>query len=706
MLLKESRFLVCCDSLRLPISAPPTRFFCAAPGFSSRHRFFLAPTVEQAAPFTKVSRPTTKTAFVPPFSVRPWTWCFSRLSFQNLLPPPPPRRPPSCAFAAMFEEKKKPRHAQTHLLPAADPAAPDSDDNVAPLLVCPTSCNLLNSHLSIYEALTNPELDICIALPPLAARESFATPPPPRNFPLVVPVQFDDATASFLSWQSVNFPPESSHDSLRLWRQMSPCSPSLKLTTSILSSTDDSPLDAASRPLSEPMVVVPSAEKAIMVFETDEEDDDDDDDDETGVATNIIASSPQFGDDDKTLTNGLLRTKHVSVPHNQQTSFIMPRMSLSDSATAYRLTVLSSSNKSLRSEVTELIEYIRQNINPAIVRNLHISHLVLEQPPFDFDLAAVRSSDLLFLVNDGSWVFSQFLASLVGTAKDQYPKLTVLNIMTSNYFVNLLEIINYLTPHQVWKALSLSSDAILLKVKTYLDSELGSHDRYRREYESQKQRFKRDKLKPSKRNSKAMSSGLVPTKKTNYRRMERQLCEELLMSLSLHDVDPLNLSSSLGHMKTLFDGLVKFFSTSGLPQLPSEANLLRDDYFYLFCSFSVGISVGFVVASGAAAVFGTGAFTRLLLRSPDDAQQLVAVAQKPASAAYFADTLNGLDRGVDYLASCVRVCVNQVVGRSKPVVQESALVIDTVVNDLALFGTFLVQCAWGGLAKATGLLFG
>lgn len=614
----------------------------------------------------------------------------------------------------MLDEKKNPRQATTaRLLPAAasEAAAEPASDNTAPLLVFPSSCKLLNSHLSIYDALTNPELDIRIPLPQTAAKDSFATPPPPRNFPLRVPIPMDDAGASFLSWQSVTFPPESAHDSLTLWRRASPGSPSLKLSASILSTTDENPLDAVSRPVSESMVVLLPVEKATMVFETDEEDggdDDDDDDDAPGLSAHIIAA--HFGDDDKTLTSGSRDPKQVSVPQNQHASFIMPRMSLSDTATAYKLTVLSSANEPLRLEAAELINYIRRNVNPAIGQKLHISHLALAQPPFDFDLAAVRSSDLLFIVNDGSWVFSQFLACLVVPAQEHYPKLTVFNIMTSNYFVNLLEIINYLTPHQVWKALSLNSEATLRKVKAYLDSELSdrSNDRYSREYETQKRRFQRDKSRPpdAKKSSQSMYSCLVPTKRADYRRMERQICAELLMSLSLHDVDPLNLSSSLSHMKALFDGAVKFFSASDRPPLSPDENPFRDNYIYLVCSFSVGIGVGAVVAAGAAAIFGNGVFSKFLLRNSAEVQQFVAVAEKPRPVAYVSETLNGLDRGVDYLASCVRVCVNQVVGRSKPMVEESVLVVDSVISDVARFGTFLVLCAWGGLTKATGLLFG
>lgn len=613
----------------------------------------------------------------------------------------------------MFDEKKKPHQSPAaRLLPAAasDPAPELADENFAPFLVFPSSCKLLNSHLSIYDALTNPELDINIPLPPLAAVESFATPPPPQNFPLVVPIPLDNSCASFLSWQSVNFPSEPPQDSFKLWRRASPGSPSLMLTTSILSSTDDNPSDAASRPVSESMVLLPSVEKAIMVFETDEEDGDDDDDDEdddAGLSTHIIASSPQFGDDDKTLTSGTLRPKHVSVAQNQLTSFIMPRMSLSETGSSYRLTVLSSSNEMFRLEASALINYIRRSVEPGIVQKLHISHLVLAQPPFDFDLAAVRSSDLLFLVNDGSWVFSQFLANLVEPAHEHYPKLTIFNIMTSNYFVNLLEIINLVTPHQILKALSLTSDATLLKVKIYLDSELSDHSHvtYNREYETQKQRFNKHKPRSSK-NTQPMYSSLVPTKKVDYRRMERQICAELLMSLSYHDVDPLNLSSSLGHMKTLFDGVVKFFSSSHKPDLTSDRNPFRENYLYFVCSFSIGIGVGVVVATGAVAALSSGVFSKLLLRPPEQAQQLVAVVEKSGPAAYISDTLHSLDRGVDYLASCARVCVSQVMGRSKPAVKESVLMLDTMVGDMTLFGTFLVRCAWGGLTKATGLLLG
>lgn len=610
-------------------------------------------------------------------------------------------------FAFMLEEKTKTRESQGFrlLLPAANECgAYSDDDNVASHLVHPDSCKLLNPHLSIYDALTNPDLDIHIPLPQIAARASSQTPPL-TGFPWAVLLLKEDPTASFLSWQSVNFLPESAPNSLKLWRQASPGSFSLERTASILSSTDDSISDSAPRPVTDSMVLIPSVEKAIMVFETDEEDGDDDED-VAGPSTRSVASTPHFGDDEKTLTDRKQQCKRISLTENQHTSFIMPRMSLSDSTVTYRLTILSSASEDLNLEVATLIAFIRDSVDPAIVQKLHISHLVLAQAPFGFDYAAVRSSDLLFLVNDGSSVFPQFLSCLVCPTNGCYPKLTVINIMTSNYFVNLLEIINYITPQQLWKAPSLKSNAVLLKVKDYLDSELTDHspDRYKREYESQRHRWGKDKLQARgrKKYPPPMSSDIGPSKLTKYKRMERQISEELLASLSYQDVDPLNLSSSLVHMRTLFNGVLDLFSGSRRPGLAREETS-NHKYIYLFCGFSLGLGMGAVLATGATAV-ASGFISQLLLHPSVPTFQLMVVTKEQGPVTYITESMNIFNRGVDYLTSCVHLCVDQVI-ETKPVL-ESVLFVDTMVSEVTLLSAYLIQYARGGLTKATGLLVG
>ncbi|KAF7580594.1 hypothetical protein FOB63_004532 [Clavispora lusitaniae] len=607
----------------------------------------------------------------------------------------------------MEQKTSKSRHSQ----PQVPEDRETEDTRASPLPVVPSSGKLFSSHSSIFNALINPDLDLKISSPPFATRDVF-TPPPPKPFPVSAPVALEESAFSYSSWQSVNLPSEM-HDSLQSWRNVSPCSASPKPTsTSILSSTSEgNSSDAANRPTSESMALV-SSEKEIMVFETDEEDSDDDE------ITTHVPSAHQFNDDDKTLTNRSAPRKRVSVPSNSQTSFIMPKLSLSDNKYSYKISIVSSANASLRSDTAQLVAYIQQETDYTALQKMHISHLVLASPPFSFDVAAVCSSDLLFLVNDGSCVFPQFLSSLAEAASSGIPKTTVINIMTANYFVNLFEIISFVTPHQVWKVSSLRSASALAKVKSYIDSEMSQHSgsSYTREYEERRREFasKYDndqkcdghepKFRSKRQTSQSMYDGLVPMRKSNYKHLRKQLRAELSVSSSYHDVDPLKLNSSLGHMRLLVNSVTELFSLS--PTVP-EPGPYQGSYswktgcLYVICSFSIGIGLGAIITNKTA----TGKISRLFLTQAP--QQFVAVEQPEASP--FSNTLEGMKRGLEHISSSTNAYFDSVMKYGRRMATQNVLpesFADSLVSDLKHFACSLVSSAWNGLSKATGLILG
>lgn len=567
---------------------------------------------------------------------------------------------------------------------------------------------LLSSHLSIYNALTNPDLDL--RRTPLPKTKEIWTLPPPLDLPT-----FGDPYASILSWHNVSLNSESLQDiavNLRI------ASPSARASNnppsaSILSSTSDDEVP------SESMVVVPSLRKVtsskVMLFETDEEDALDED--QIHDLPNKVLS--ELADDDgKTLTsNTSASTVKVGTPRNLHSSFIMPRMSLSDS-TKVLLVILTSSSEVLKLETAGFIRFIERNAIDAKA-GVHVTHLVVAKAPLKFDIALVRSSDMLFIVNDGSFVFGEFMAAVALPASESLPKLTLINIMTSNYFVNLLDIINHLRPYQIWKTPSLKDENMLYKFKRFLDEEVGSMSTFE-EVQSKGHKTKKNRVKKNRNGrraykpatSKSMSDSLMRTGKPDYKSIERQIRSEIRMSLSYTNVDPLLLSSNLSHLRALVEFCKKFLGSSdGAPGGPRP--LFLRGKFWMVLSFSVGLGLG--------VTFATGAVTVLSIHSYD---KLKALFYFPRGAVY-ADPAY-LEKGGHQLASSeVYDRATQLWGAYKnSITQGSSRFCDRVastldppdftnwireylsslVGDLKYLATYALQSAFSGFEKAANLV--
>lgn len=567
---------------------------------------------------------------------------------------------------------------------------------------------LLSSHLSIYNALTNPELDI--NLPNSPARDRLT--PPPLDFPVAT-------LEPLLSWLPINVNTGTMPD-LASRIHNSSVSPR-PLSASILSNTSDEDNHSDS------MVIVPSLTivtgSKVMVFETDEEDDGDE---YTYVRSGrSVYSVPQFGDEEKTLTsNSNNANKHIAPPSNLHSLFIMPKMSLSENGKQVQLTILSTCNDALKMETQALIDFIKNNVD--VLLKVRVNHLVIAQSPLKFDMSLVKSSSLLFLVNDGSLLFIEFMDALLRCDReDLLPKLTVINIMTTNYFINLFEIIHSTRPHQIWKTPSLRNSKLLCKMKSYIDEELsdGTIGKHAQAFKARSRKFNMKHRKTDcsdfKKHSSSVYDSLKPTRKPDYKYIEKQIRSEMLMSLSYAHIDPLQLSSNLNHMRALLGAFKNFFdSGSSSPSCPSpdendDLNILRRN-MWLICSFSIGIGMGVTVASGAVAFLGKSLsdFSKSLLPVKSDivgsCQQFVATegSARNFSTSEMADNLLGV-------MEVFKGSINNV---SKTAVDSLVLLVDnSVVNliieylsfaikELKYISALTTQSVLGGFNKSSNIL--
>lgn len=559
---------------------------------------------------------------------------------------------------------------------------------------------LLCSHLSIYNALTNPDLDLNLANSP-HLKERYT--PPPLHFPVAI-----DPLPQLLLWLPLNVASEP----IDLARQVVTASTSPRpQSASILSITseEDNPSDS--------MVIVPSLKNLgskVMVFETDEEDDADE---YTYVGS--LKSTYLYGDD-KTLTNnGGIPRKHISAPTNLHSLFIMPKMSLSDSGKPVQLTILSTCNDALKVETQALIDYIKNNMVMSLKVQVH--HLVIAQSPLKFDISVLLNSTLLFLVNDGSLLFVEFMDALLESGcQESLPKLTVINIMTTNYFINLFEMINNTRPHQIWKTPSLRSSKLLSKMNSYINEELGdgTSGRHAQAFKTRSKKYMK-KRKPdhteSTEQSNSMYDSLTPTRKPDYKSIEKQIRSEMLMSLSYANIDPLQLSSNLNHLRALLGAFKRFFGSSSPDLVPdnSDGLALMRRHMWLICSFSVGIGVGVTVASGAVAFLGRG-FTDLVKSVPPiqagfngTYQQLVA-ADSPVGAFSKPEMAGRLLEGVsECVGSISRVAVeNLQVLADNSVVNSVINYLSFAIEELKSLGMLAIHSAIGGLRKSSNIVMG
>lgn len=440
---------------------------------------------------------------------------------------------------------------------------------------------LLELHASIYNALTNPDLDVNVP-----------HSPGPLDLRLA---------SSFLLWQNLHLP-----DSVTrlIFAARSSGSPnSVRPLPLILLSEDES------------MVLVPLAKGLVMVFETDEESEGE----ELPEMPNKYGSCPQFNDDDSTLTEERPERK---VALRLISSFIMPKISLSDSRNRYRLTIVTSDKSNMKSQTLKLMAFFRDAFG-LLMQRIQISHLAVARAPLKLDVSMLQSSDLVFVVNDGTMAIPEVLLAATSCQKD-LPKLTIINIITTNYFVNLVDIISAWRPFQIWKCPSLYSDAFLTRIKSFVEDELfdTSGGRYAKEFEAHQRKHHRgspadDVVDSDALNaSNSMYDSLVRPSKPNYKGIERQIRSELLMSQSFSNTDPLRLSSdahSFAHIYRIAKALLGIQSCSDDLQIQRVGSsgslaswvwsLVPSRNVWLICSFSMGLGVGVTVASGAATVF-------------------------------------------------------------------------------------------------------
>ncbi|KAK6453585.1 uncharacterized protein RJT20DRAFT_123456 [Scheffersomyces xylosifermentans] len=481
---------------------------------------------------------------------------------------------------------------------------------------------LLSSHSSIYNALTNPDLDVS---PNFSRNES------PR---ILTPDLADVNSFSITSWQSI------SGDSIfQDLRRLSP-SPNVsgRPTSSILSvTTDEDDMGKDST-----IIIASPKPSNVMVFETDEEDNEDE-------------------------THG----------HFKPDSFIMPRMSVSENIpgthnsaksarnttipnTQYnsnqplRVTILSSCN-TYRYDTDYLIRSIESILDYSTIT---INHVALDSSNdyagtshSQFDKSLVKTSDLIFIVNDGSSVFLEYLKSVFGEkgAKDSedkeqiesqsreesLPKLTIINIMTVNYFVNLFDLIDYLKPFQIWKTSSIKHEKLVSRFKNFIEVELGHLDQS--EVCSQISKKGKDNvLTVSSKSaysyasrSRTMYSNLISHKKVDYKLIEKQFKSDLQVSTTFSD--PLSLSSGFGQVDILYQIARKLFVSS---QLTPEGLRLttkcasassKPSRFWIVCSFTVGIGLGIAIASGATSLIGFYLYDGFLKVSNVKAEELVSL---------------------------------------------------------------------------------
>lgn len=461
---------------------------------------------------------------------------------------------------------------------------------------------VLNSHLSIYNALTNPDLDVS---PQLNSDSSGKGLPEMSE-------QF-----SITSWQSIG---NESLNDLKNSKE--------KVSSSILSSVSD---EEDKEKESAVIVPYPTRDK-VMVFETDEEDED--------------------VDEDRTLSPKMQLFNMGDNPN----SFIMPKLTVSDNISnashyLFQISVLTSPNEN-HTEAYQLIKYLENEFSSHLIK---FNHFIVNPKLLLFDEKIIRKSNLVFVINDGSSIFVKYLCRIFGVVNgidsvslDNLPKLTIINMLTVNYFINLFDLLNNLRPYQIWKTSSLKQDNLLKNLKTLIEIEFSP---MREEYFN-KTLTTRDKNLSLTINNKFMYSSLVPSKKPDYKSIERSFKSELQVSTNIDNIDPLQLSSSFSSLK-VFNSIIKklFAFNAGCASNENSNNYNR---LWLLCSFTIGIGMGVGIANGAAAILNFYFYNNYLtsgLNSPQffDSKQLAddtdfRSTQISNSIAHFSNNLMDLLR--------------------------------------------------------------
>lgn len=241
-------------------------------------------------------------------------------------------------------------------------------------------------------------------------------------------------------------------------------------------------------------------------------------------------------------------------------TFIMPQMTVA-STLKFRIAIVTRSSQG-RSFVDLVARHVAND-------DVDIVHVDLSRHGTAAD---AYGAQLLFLVNDGLPQFVHFIRQV-----RCQPKLTIINMMTVNYFVNLFDLIALMKPYQIWKALLLNHPQLATKCVDFIETEfLGTS------------RHLVVALAPA-----LVYHLLITTTHQDYHELEGQFKRDLT-SLTLV-IDPLQLLGKLTTVRWLYHALKRMWSLELL------AAPLR---WWMVASFTLGIGLGMGLALGAALVVG------------------------------------------------------------------------------------------------------
>ncbi|EGW34613.1 uncharacterized protein SPAPADRAFT_60047 [Spathaspora passalidarum NRRL Y-27907] len=466
------------------------------------------------------------------------------------------------------------------LSPANEPVDDEQsnlDDNKQSFALC----KLLNSHSSVFNALNNPELDS----PMLFDSPRLRTP---EVFLDQSTTQGQQSQFSITSWQSITN--EFLQNSPAISRVPSNIKRVTK-TSSILSTDDDLPRDYSA-------IIVPSPSNInAMVFDTDEEGD-----------------------------------SEYEIP---QPSFIMPKMSFSANSepafNKYQVAILSFSHKP---EIDQLIGSLRDELS----KQVNIIHINL-QGEWRNTKSIMQTSNLIFIINDGSSSIVKYLNTIMDKpVEEDSQKVTIVNLITVNYFINLFELINSLRPYQIWKAASLKQDNLIDRFTSFIELECDAEDNSKQ-------------IVP-----KAMYySSLISTQRQDYKVIEKQFKFDLQSSTTYND--PFKLSKSFVKLDLLFSNFKKLFVSNG-----------GDNNMWLIYSFTMGIGFGIGMATGTMSLLGYYVYDELCGGGKIETEAILQEAPKVEFDS--GSTMDKLLEGLSNARIVLEVkefCTNYVLGFSSTV---------------------------------------
>ena len=281
---------------------------------------------------------------------------------------------------------------------------------------------LLNSHLSIYNVLTNSELDKSITASNLEQNS----------------MMFNDESFSLSSWQALSN--ESFGDCKHIHEER---------PNSVLSSASED----EQRPPKKNNTVSASADA--MILRNQEED----------------AKEYDSGDNDK---ENSLGDNSVLSDFN---SFIMPRLSLISElqsqriSSAFVLSVLGSSECISREDAHNVFDDIKNELRDT---NIIVNFLYVESEDDHALRNGIQESRLIFVINDGSDALLDFFVSRAVFVFDtkNTSKLTVINMLNLKYFITLFHIIRLLRPYNIWKMSSIRNTKCIKLLRNYLLEEI------------------------------------------------------------------------------------------------------------------------------------------------------------------------------------------------------------------------------------------